>query len=559
MSPLLVTAIHSIMKRSNLLVYTAVALLTSANTYAQDKNSEVDKIFNWAKPAEPGCVCAISQNGKIVVNRAYGSADLEREVPITTNTIFDAGSVSKQFIAAAGLLLVQDGKIALTDDVRKYIPELPDYGSIITINHLMNHTSGLREWTGLLPFAGDKPNVYTLILRQRNLNFKPGEQWSYSTSGFVLLKEVVARASKMPFPEFMQKRIFDTLGMKFSSYRENMREIVKNRALAYERDGVGRWKLAMLLDNDRGGGGVLTTASDLLIWNDALTNNRLGKFLSEKMHEPATLNNGRKVDYGRGLFLESYRGAKEIWHSGSADGYKTWLGRYPGHGLSIAIMCNSGDGTDRIAFAHKIFDQFLPSVTEPDFDPAPAPVKDIDPNKLAGLFFNETTGEPLRIAMQNGRLRVAEGPGLEQISNDRFKRRGAMPGFMSQDQFEIHYLSNDQFELKSMEGAITKYRRAKPFSPKGDALKAFTGQYESEELRSVIHMTEGKNGLAFKFEHRGDQNIPLNPVDPDVFQVSRVTIHFIRDKTGKLTGFTFSNPLAHKMLFTRSTKEAGGR
>src|SRR5687767_9605988 len=317
------------MNHSKLLVYTAVALLTGAPIYAQDKDSAIDKIFSWVKPSEPGCVCAISQNGKMVVNRAYGSADLERNVPINTNSIFDAGSVSKQFIAAAGLLLVQDGKIALTDDVRKYIPELPDYGSTITINHLMNHTSGLREWTGLLPFAGDKPHVYYLILRQLQLNFKPGEQWSYSTSGFVLLKEVVARVSKMPFPAFMQKRIFDTLDMKSSSYCEQMRDIIKNRALAYERDGGGPWKMAMLLDNDRGGGGVLTTASDLLIWNDAITNNRLGKFISEKMQEPTTLNNGRKINYGRGLFLESYRGAKEIWHTGSADGYKTFLGRYP--------------------------------------------------------------------------------------------------------------------------------------------------------------------------------------------------------------------------------------
>jgi CubicO group peptidase (beta-lactamase class C family) len=542
------------MKRSKLLVYTAAALLTGINSNAQNKDSVVDKIFSWTKPTEPGCVCAISQNGKVVVNRAYGTADLERDAPINTNTIFDAGSVSKQFIAAAGLLLVQDGKIALTDDVRKYIPELPDYGSTITISQLMNHTSGLREWTGLLGFAGDKPQVYPLVLRQRSLNFKPGEQWSYSTSGFVLLKEVVTRVSKMPFPEFMQKRIFDTLGMKSSSYRENMRDIIKNRALAYERESNGRWRMAMLLDNDRGGGGVLSTASDLLIWNDALTNNRLGKFVSEEMQKPATLNNGRKVDYGRGLFLASYRGAKEIWHSGSADGYKTWLGRYPGHGLSIAIMCNSGDGTDRIDFAHKIFDSFLPAVTEPDFDPAPAPVKDIDPNNLAGLFFSETTGEPLRIAVQRGRLRVAEGPGLEQITNDRFKRRGAMPNFMSQDEFEIHYLSNDQFELKSMEGTITKYRRAKPFSPKGAELKAFTGTYESAELKAVIHITEGKNGIEFKFEHRGEQNIPLTPVDPDVFQVSRVTIHFIRNKAGKVTGFTFSNPLARNMQFTRPTE-----
>jgi hypothetical protein len=342
--------------------------------------------------------------------------------------------------------------------------------------------------------------------------------------------------------------------MKSSSYVEDMREIIKNRALPYEKDRSGKWKFAMLMDNNRGGGGVQTTASDLLKWNDAITYSRLGKFLSEKMQEPTILNNGRKLNYSHGLFLETYRGTKEIWHSGSADGYKAWLGRYPEHGLSIAIMCNSGDGTDRIEFAHRIFKLYLPGIATPEFDPAPAPVQGVDPNPLAGLFFNESTGEPLRIAVQNGRLRIAEGPGLDQVSNDRFKRRGAMPNFMSQDEFEIHYVSNDQIEYKSMEGKITKYRRAKGFAPKDEALKAFAGRYESKELASYINISVGKNGLEFGFEHRAEQNIPLNPVDPDVFQVSRVTMRFIRDKAGKVTGFTFSNPLAQNMKFERMTE-----
>jgi CubicO group peptidase (beta-lactamase class C family) len=527
-----------------------ITFLFGATNYAQDKTAEIDKIFSWTSPSAPGCVCAVSQNGKMVFNQAYGSADLERNAPLTTNSILDAGSVTKQFIAAAALVLAQDGKISLTDDVRKYIPELPDYGEKITIDQLMNHTSGLREWTGMLQFSGDKPHVYNLILRQKNLNHKPGETWSYSTSGFVVLKEVVARASMMPFPQFMQKRIFDTLGMQSSSYRENMRDVIKNRALAYERDGNG-WRLGMLLDNDRGGGGVLTTASDMLIWNDAITNNRLGKFVSDKLQEPSTLNNGRKLTYGRGLFLVTYRGTKEIWHSGSAEGYKTWLGRYPEHGLSIAIMCNSGDGTDRMDFAHKIFQLYLPSVAQADFDPAPPPVKDIDPNKLAGLFFNETTGEPLRIAVQNGRLRIAEGPGLEQITNDRFKRRGSMVNFMANDEFEVHYLSNDQFEYKSMEGKITKYRRAKGFTPTEAELKTYEGTYESDELRAIVFVTAGKNGLDFQFEHMGGRKVPLTPVEPDVFQVSRVTMKFLRDKQGKVEAIDFTNPVASHMKFVR--------
>lgn len=151
-------------------------LLISTPAYAQDKTAEVDKIFSWTKPSEPGCAVAVSHQGKVVVNRAYGSADLERDVPITTNTIFDAGSVVKQFVAASVLLLVEEGKLSLTEDIRKYIPELPDTGQKIMLDHLLTHTSGIRDWTGIRPLAEGDPDVLTLILRQRGLNFAPGEE-----------------------------------------------------------------------------------------------------------------------------------------------------------------------------------------------------------------------------------------------------------------------------------------------------------------------------------------------------------------------------------------------
>src|SRR5262245_36626170 len=326
-----------------------VALLIATPAFAQDKTAEVDKIFSWTKPNEPGCAVAVSQNGKIVVNKAYGSADLERDVPISPNTVFDAVSVRKQFVAAAILLLVEEGKLSLADDVGKHIPQLPDYGHKITVDHLLTHTSGIRDWQPLLNLAGGDPDAMTMILRQRELNFAPGEEWTYSNSGYVLLPEIVARVSGMPFSEFARKRLFEPLGMKMTTYVDDPLNLIKNRALAYKKEASG-WKMDMYLSKDRGGAGALfTTAIDLVTWNDALTANRLGAFVTQKLQEPTVLNNGRKLSYARGLQLEPFRGGGQlVWHSGGAAGYSTLAGRVPEEGVSLAIKCKA-DGNARSA------------------------------------------------------------------------------------------------------------------------------------------------------------------------------------------------------------------
>jgi CubicO group peptidase (beta-lactamase class C family) len=540
-----------------LVLFVGAALHTGASTFAQDKMGEIDKIFSWATPATPGCAVAVSHQGKLAVNRAYGSADLERDVPITTSTIFDAGSLTKQFISAATLLLVEEKRLSLSDDVRKYIPELRDHGQKITIDHLLTHTSGIRDWNVMLPLAGGNTDALTLILRQRGLNFAPGEEWSYSNSGYVLLKEIVARTSGVSFDEFTRKRIFEPLGMKTTAYRSDMREVVKNRALAYDKEG-GRWKMAMLLDNDRGGG-LLTTAGDLLIWNDALTNNRLGAFVSEKIQEPARLNNGRKLGYARGLFLDTGPdGFKFFWHGGSAAGYKSVLGRFPEQGLSIAIMCNSGDGTDRVAFARRIFDLFVPA-TDPKAAEAKAPAATADGggsvgsdlNSRAGLFFSESAGDPLRLVVQGGRLRVANGPALVPVAQDRFRCLGAVLDFMSGDEFELRFMSHDGFELKSMEGRTTRYRRAQPYAHTPDDLKAFAGRYESTEIGTIFQIEPKGDGLQVRLEHTPSRSLELKPVDRDTFQIARMTVRFQRDKDGKVVSLGYSNPLIRNVKFTR--------
>jgi CubicO group peptidase (beta-lactamase class C family) len=537
--------------------FIVTALIVSTPAFAQDKTAEIDKIFSWVTPGTPGCAVAASHQGKQVVNRGYGVADLERNLPITPDTIFDAGSVVKQFVAASVLLLAEDGRLSLTDDIRKYIPELPDPGHKITIDHLLTHTSGVRDWTAIVPFAAGDPDALTVTLRQRGLNFAPGEEWAYSNGGYVLLKEMVGRVSKMSFGDFTRKRLFDPLGMKSTSYLLDMPTGAKNLALAYEKQG-DQWKPDMMLGNARGGGGALfTTAPDLLIWIDALMGGRLGKFVTQKIQEPSTLSNGRKLRYARGLILDGNPGLKIVWHSGSAAAFKTIVGHFPDHAFSIAVICNAGEAAgDRDGFASRIFDLFVPGARRDAEAAAPAPapsavVEGLDLNSKAGLFFNERTDQPLRLGVQNGTLRVAGGPALTPVTKDRFKRVGVNTQFMSADAFELTFLTPNQIELKSMEGTVTRYRRAQPYAPTAADLQALAGRYESKEMGTVFKIEAGQNGLTLILEHLPARRVDLSPVDRDTFQRGGMTVRFHRDPAGKIVTFDWSNPVNRNIRFTR--------
>jgi CubicO group peptidase (beta-lactamase class C family) len=539
---------------------TLVVLLVPAAADAQSPPStpdEIDKIFSWVTPQSPGCAVAVSQDGKVVVNRAYGLANLEANVPIRPDTVFDVGSVVKQFVAAATLLLVEERRLSLSEDIRKYLPELPDYGHKITLDHLLTHTSGIRDWTGLGPLTGRQVDALTLTLRQRGLNFAPGEEWSYSNGGYVLLKEIVARRSGMPFGEFARRRLFEPLGMKSTAYLDDGRQL-KTLALAYEKAGAG-WKQDMLFDNARGGGGALfSTVGDLLIWNDALTRNRLGKSVAAKLQEPARLTNGRTLGYARGLSLDTnQRGNKVIWHSGGAAGYSALVTRFPEQRLSMAVACNAGEAAETTMFARRIFEILVPappasSTAAPEqATAAGAPsLGGADLKSKVGLFFNERTGQPLRLGLDSGRLRIQGGLPLEPVSADKFRNpRGAL-SFMSQDQFELHFVSPDRMELKSMEGTITGFRRAEPYAPTADELQAFIGRYENDESKALLEMSAAKDGLVVRFTAPG-ASAPFRPVDRDTFQMGGMIIRFRRDQSGKVVGLDYSNPVVRNITFAR--------
>ena len=348
----------------------AVSLGFAQTATVPAPSAVVDAVFARWTASSPGCAAGVSVDGRIVLERGYGMADLERDVANKAETIFEAGSVSKQFTAAAVLLLARDGKLSLDDPVRKYVPELPDYGPgrTITIRHMLTHTSGLRDWGEVAGLAGwprgrrvhTHAHVLDIVSRQKDVNFTPGTNWSYSNTGYNLAAIIVSRVSGKSFADFSRDRIFQPLGMTHTSWRDDYTRIVKQRAIAYEPSTDG-YREDMPFENVHGNGGLLTTVGDLLRWNENFVSPKIGdtKFVAEQQ-TPGRFSDGRAHDYALGLYVRTYRGVPEISHSGSTAGYRAFLVRYPAQHVSVAVLCNAASA-NATQYAHAVADAYLGS------------------------------------------------------------------------------------------------------------------------------------------------------------------------------------------------------
>ena len=407
------------------LIAVSLSLTPSAQTVAVPTMA-VDLVFAKWSASTPGCAVGVAVAGKPVLLKAYGMADLEHDVRNTPDTIFEAGSVSKQFTVLAVQLLASEGKLSLDDPVRKYIPELPDYGKPLTIRNMLNHTSGLRDWGSVESIAGwprttreyTHGHVLDIVSRQKSLNFEPGTAWSYSNTGFNLATIIVSRVSGVPFPEFEQRRIFTPLGMLHTSWRDDHTRIVKGRAMAYSfRDG--EYHTEMPFENVYGNGGLLTTVGDLLIWNENFVKPKAGtvKALTE-MATPGHFNNGKPLDYGLGLYVEEHRGVHNVYHSGSTAGYRAHLNRFPDAHTSVAVLCNGADG-DATRSANRVSDIYLagrvtkavPAPSTDGRDPVTAPHLSAEQlNSLVGDYWSDEAETMLSIKVGKEGLELHRRP-----------------------------------------------------------------------------------------------------------------------------------------------------
>jgi len=351
--------------------------LLSGNAGAADKTfTRIDTLFSeWDKPNSPGCALAIVENGKIIYKKGYGMASLDHGIPIKPNTVFRTGSIGKQFTAACILILEHKGKLSLDDNIRTYLPEMPEYKRPITIRHLIHHTSGIREYESLQRMGGEltdqghhtNEDIMALLARQKGLDFQPGEKFQYSNGGYTLLAVIIQRVSGTTIAEFAKEHIFDPLGMTNTFILENNRVVVKNRATGYGRVD-DHFEVYETLNESTGDGAVFTTVEDFFHWDQNFVHNKLDcPDFTEKMLAVGRLSDGHdavmgysdfQFKYAFGLVRFKYRGVNAFGHGGSYVGFRAHFMQFPDQKTSIILMSNLAN-INPTDLSHKIADILL--------------------------------------------------------------------------------------------------------------------------------------------------------------------------------------------------------
>ncbi|MGH7503747.1 MAG: serine hydrolase domain-containing protein [Longimicrobiales bacterium] len=388
--------------------------------------ARVDSLFErWDAAESPGCALGVVQDGRMAYERGYGFANLDDSLPNGPGMVYYVGSVSKQFTAASIALLAQEGRISIDDDVRNYVPELPDYGRTMSIRHLVHHTSRLRDYYTLMSLAGIRSedvltddDLLALITRQKELNFLPGDEYLYSNSGYWLLGQIVERVTGQSLREYARTRIFEPLRMRDTHFHDEPWHPMVNRAVSYEREAGSQPRIAYLANFDKiGAGGLYTTLDDLRRWDANFYEPRVGgdEFL-RTLHTRGILTNGDTLPYAFGLMIGEYRGLRTVRHSGGLMGFRAELARFPGEHFAVIVQCNQAD-INATALANGVADLYLadrldePAArggdAEPDRDAAESPAWQPTADALrafAGEYRSEELGATYRIALENGGL-----------------------------------------------------------------------------------------------------------------------------------------------------------
>lgn len=516
----------------------------------------IDQIFAALdKPTTPGCAVGVSRNGTTLYTRGYGSANLEYDVPITATSIFESGSVAKQFTAAAIELLAQDGKLTLDDDIRKYLPEVPDFGEPIRIRHLLTHTSGLRDQWELLGIEGRPPGTQVhspattldLVAHQKSLNFPPGTEYSYSNTGYALLGVIVERVSGQTLEAFTQARLFQPLGMTHTRWRDDFRAIVKGRTTAYSGTAERGFRTDMSFTNMIGNGGLLTTVGDLLLWNENFFNPSVGgQAFVDAMQTRMVLRSGRQITYALGLEVSSYDGVKEVSHSGSTAGYRTFLARYPDQHVSLAVLCNSGS-TNPIVLGHHVADLLVakPAVAAQSGAPA-VTLSDEQLHRWAGVYVDRPRDRVLRLAVRGNALVNEEAPNsvIHAYSPNEFQLLGNSRGVFSGAG------PSRSARVIQADGDSIVFSEAQAQPPTAERLREYVGTYGSEELdvKLVVAVKDGQPVL----RRRPADEMPMRFMYDDDFSTAIGSLRFTRDSSGHVTGFSVFSGRIRDVRFSKS-------
>jgi len=544
----------------------------------------VDKLFvQWDKADSPGCALGIIKDGRLVYGHGYGMANLSYGIPIQATSVFLIASISKQFTAMAVLMLVQQGKLSLDDDVRKYVPELPNLGTQLTIRQLLHHTSGIRDEEAMLPLAGFREHdviterdILDLVAAQKGLNYRPGEDFLYSNTGYTLLSIVVKRITGKSLRDLSETNIFKPLGMADSHFVDDHTTILKNWTPGYEPVASGGWKLSFPLFDFVGPTNVFTTIEDLARWDQNFYDKRVGgQAVIEQMLKPGVLNDGTEIDYAAGLFVGHWKGLRIVEHDGGDPGYRADFIRFPDQRFSVVCLCNvtnidPNEITRQIAEIY-LADQFKRNEVKQHLAPEKrVEVSERELAAVAGLYFNPITEIVRRIYLKEGKLMYFRGPDnesqLKPLGNNRFLMvdvpvrvevnfvppQQAAPAKMyvvevpDPDQTSSHSLNNT--------GKPNIYQAVNPASYSSQELAEYTGKYYSEELDVTYIFRREANKLVLS-RKKSEEAPTLTPTFVDSFNLiianQSATIRFKRDQKNHLTGFTLTVRSARGLRFKK--------
>lgn len=541
-----------------------LAQTAEANGKNLNRAQQIDQIFaEYNDSNTPGASIAVIQNGKIVFKKGYGSANLEYGIPNTPATVFHIASISKQFTVFSILLLEKEGKLSFDDDIRKYIPEVPDFGELITLRHLASHTSGMRDQWDLLNLAGwrwddviTKEHIMKIVAKQKELNFKPGEQYNYCNSGFTLLAEVVARISGKSFAEFTEERIFKPLNMSSTLFYDDHEKIVKNRAYSYYQND-GEYKKSVLNFANVGATSLFTTVEDISLWAMNFSNLKVGDAaIIKKMNTLATLNNGETFGGAYGQFVNKHKGLNQIQHGGADAGYRSYLSRFPEQNFAVAVFSNYGPANP-VALSLQVADLYLQDFIEEQEETAEQEetmalitLSNEQLSKVTGHFWNEEGSYAREIALRDDTLRYVRGQGNESLLVPVATNEFQMLNVGVDLRVKFEDMASEPVMIVIIDGGEPIISTA--FTPPNytaNTLAQFVGKYYSEELSTFYTIVQ--DGEQLRVTHPRISDREIGPMLEDKFTGEMGRMDFKRNSQQKIIGFRISSGRIQNLKFDK--------
>ncbi|MEO6313791.1 MAG: serine hydrolase domain-containing protein [Chitinophagaceae bacterium] len=525
-------------------------LLNIVNAQLDDSLvKKVDAIFaEYDNSSSPGCALAILKDGKIIYKKGYGMSSLEYHIAISPASIFHVASLSKQFTAAALIELSLEGKLSLNDDIRKYIPAVPDFGHVITFNHLLHHTSGLRDQWELQGLAGwrdddliTERDIMEMLARQKALNFLPGDEYSYCNTGYTLIAVAIKKITGVSLRAYADSVFFNPLGMTSTHFHSDHAEITPNRTSAYRKDDKGIWKISIPVFDTYGATSLFTTVEDLAKWDENFYTKKIGgnNFVTA-MQLTGFLNDNTPMTYAAGLDIQTYNGYKTVAHGGADAGYRSYFLRFPDQHFSVILLANLANIKTRL-LSNKVADIFLKNTSTKD----PLATIKIDTNIVkawAGDYLDRNSNLTVTLIYRNEKL-LAGNTTLKPSSNVSFTD----PDGISAYSFRGNS-SNAKFVLSAKGLKNSTFEKVKKITLTAAQLQEYRGEYFSAELDTKYKITVPDTVLLLKIPRNGE--IECTPFIRDMFS-DDFTILFSRNKTNKIIGFFLSTERVRNVFFER--------